>query len=289
MDNLHARKAFSLVELVLVLTIIGILVSLLMVGVQWARESARRMSCLNNLRQIGLAFSNYEAAYRALPRGVGNNGYGPLVAILPYIEQQQLYNGIDLSLHIADNTKAMKTKVALYRCPSTLSPDTARTDYVFNRGTTLDRYRNSPWFFEERIYPRFSQFSRGLSLTALMAETCPNISGQRPGTMLALPKRDILTESDSDAFIYECDSQSWNSPRHPKDNGDIWLGGGVANYYHIFTPNYKSCANGGLDQFSLQTTNSMHTGGANVMFADGHVELFADSTDRTAWMQLGVR
>jgi prepilin-type N-terminal cleavage/methylation domain-containing protein len=105
--NVHG---FTLVELLVVIAIIGVLVGLLLPAVQAAREAARRMSCGNNIRQVGLAFLNYESAYKKFPPGhggpapggtgqdqnvgvgrVGVNRWSGTLMALPYMEQQQLY------------------------------------------------------------------------------------------------------------------------------------------------------------------------------------------------------
>ena len=96
-------SGFTLVELLVVIAIIGVLVSLLLPAVQAAREAARRMQCTNNLKQIGLALHNYESTNKKFPFGKGPSYPGaPVYArwsqhafILPYIEQQNLYNTID--------------------------------------------------------------------------------------------------------------------------------------------------------------------------------------------------
>ncbi len=87
------NRAFTLVELLVVIAIIGMLIALLLPAVQAAREAARRMSCTNNLKQIGIAVHNFHDTNGGLPPA-GNGPYGPsiFVFLYPYIEQQNLYN-----------------------------------------------------------------------------------------------------------------------------------------------------------------------------------------------------
>jgi prepilin-type N-terminal cleavage/methylation domain-containing protein len=111
-----ARNAgFTLVELLVVIAIIGVMVGLLLPAVQSAREAARRMSCGNNMKQIGLALHNYESTYKKFPAGrlslgtlvgAGTGNFRPdpqtknvqgLVSILPFIEQQALYDQFNFS------------------------------------------------------------------------------------------------------------------------------------------------------------------------------------------------
>ena len=87
------RYAFSLVELLVAIALIGILTSLLLPAVQAAREAARRQECANNLRQLPLAAHNFEDAHRHLPAGLDVQHVGPVVHLLPYLEQSAYHEG----------------------------------------------------------------------------------------------------------------------------------------------------------------------------------------------------
>jgi prepilin-type N-terminal cleavage/methylation domain-containing protein len=118
--------AFTLVELLVVIAIIGVLVALLLPAVQSARESARRMSCSNNLRQIGLATQNFHDTYNAFPplRIAGAEGWASyFVLIMPYMEQGTLFNTWDLSRKYAEQTvQARQTQIKAYYCPTRRPP-----------------------------------------------------------------------------------------------------------------------------------------------------------------------
>jgi prepilin-type N-terminal cleavage/methylation domain-containing protein/prepilin-type processing-associated H-X9-DG protein len=89
------HRGFTLVELLVVIAIIGILVGLLLPAVQAAREAARRMSCGNNMKQLGLAVHNFESSTKRMPAGVDVRFNTPLYRLLPYIEQIAVYNLFD--------------------------------------------------------------------------------------------------------------------------------------------------------------------------------------------------
>ena len=142
-------RGFTLVELLVVITIIGILIALLLPAVQAAREAARRMQCSNNLKQIGLALHNYHTAIGCFPPGYisaytapgydasgGYNtgdtgpGWGWGAMILPYLEQGNVWSQIHFNLDIKDpnNAASEPTSLPVFLCPSDGGSTTFKVD-----------------------------------------------------------------------------------------------------------------------------------------------------------------
>ncbi|MEO1617837.1 MAG: DUF1559 domain-containing protein [Planctomycetota bacterium] len=176
------RKAFTLVELLVVIAIIGILVGLLLPAVQAAREAARRMSCSNNFKQIGLAIHNYHSTFKRLPQQMsgpsvdptaggtwGNQQNNPtcqmgnswMIGILPFCEQQGLWEDISNPYNrdgfiwgpfgpapendAGNNYDPWLTEVPMFRCPSDPGrglPARGRTNYAACSG---DAWWSAPW------------------------------------------------------------------------------------------------------------------------------------------------
>ena len=128
-----ARRAFTLVELLVAVAVIGVLVALLLPAVQSAREAARRSQCINNLRQIGIATMHFESVNRRLPKGdwrqrtasTGVDSLGTWISLtLPYLEESNLYGNIDFSrpffeqADIGDSVRPHQVFFNTHICPS---------------------------------------------------------------------------------------------------------------------------------------------------------------------------
>src|SRR5436309_9283227 len=127
------RLGFTLVELLVVIAIIGMLVALLLPAVQFARESARRMQCGNNLKQFGLALHNYEGTFKMLPSTDVPNGFSVHARLLPHMEQSSLQNMLDFTKpaffgpYNAQTpnplfVRAFATPIPIMFCPSDRAP-----------------------------------------------------------------------------------------------------------------------------------------------------------------------
>jgi prepilin-type N-terminal cleavage/methylation domain-containing protein/prepilin-type processing-associated H-X9-DG protein len=141
------KRAFTLIELLVVIAIIAVLIALLLPAVQAAREAARRIQCVNNMKQIGLAIANYESSIGCIVPGyisssvpLGSNGvpgynpdphtndngpgWGWLALLLPHAEQAPLFSAINVNLPtwVADNGTVVLVQISVFNCPSANNP-----------------------------------------------------------------------------------------------------------------------------------------------------------------------
>jgi len=134
--NLRSN-GFTLIELLVVIAIIAVLIALLLPAVQAAREAARRTQCVNNLKQIGLAVHNYLDTWGVIPPGENSGALNPNTAILPFMEQNPIYNAINFNnpnrwIWTDPMTlTAGRTRVASYVCPSEIYSETNNDGYNF--------------------------------------------------------------------------------------------------------------------------------------------------------------
>ncbi len=150
MASSRPRQGFTLIELLVVIAIIGVLIALLLPAVQQAREAARRIQCVNNLKQIGIGMHNYHDTAGALPFGHGPFGWNDWNAqtyLLPYMEQAQVYNSLNFSNGIsgaapgvAQNSTAQRVALVAFECPSDVNRITGvygTINYVANSGSNV--------------------------------------------------------------------------------------------------------------------------------------------------------
>lgn len=192
-----ARRGFTLVELLVVVTIIGILVALLTPAVQAAREAARRMSCGNHLRQLGIAVHHYHeslamlppgALVQQLPDGTLSTSYlGPHARILPFLEQNNVFGAMNISASYGDvvNKEAVGRVIDGFLCPSEVRRGPFAHKTFGNIGGVNYGFCMGDWYvwngltgicpptrsaFGVNLSHRWADFSDGLSNTLLISE-----------------------------------------------------------------------------------------------------------------------
>jgi prepilin-type N-terminal cleavage/methylation domain-containing protein/prepilin-type processing-associated H-X9-DG protein len=192
-----SRPAFTLVELLVVIAIIGVLVALLLPAVQSAREAARRVSCVNNTTQLGVALHSYEFHYESLPAGVTNPD-GPIrnepqgihvswiVKTLPYLEQTALFRHFDQAAgaYADSNSEVRSARIRVLECPSDGMPFTnslntvARSSYVGCHHDTeapIDKDNHGLLFLNSKV--KYSEIYDGSSQTILVGEALTSADG----------------------------------------------------------------------------------------------------------------
>jgi len=177
------RRAFTLVELLVVIAIIGVLVALLLPAVQQAREAARRMQCANHLGQLIIAVNHYEMAHSVYPAGT-IDAKGPilnarlgyhhnwLVQSLPYMEQKNVWNAVDIkqSIYHAKNGPVQKLALPGLNCPSSIGGP-PMTDYAachHDVEASIDVKDNGVFFLNSRV--RYRDITDGSSNTIFLGE-----------------------------------------------------------------------------------------------------------------------
>jgi prepilin-type N-terminal cleavage/methylation domain-containing protein/prepilin-type processing-associated H-X9-DG protein len=279
------RDAFALIELLVVIAIIAVLIALLLPAVQSAREAARRVQCVNNLKQIGLAVHQYHDANNSFPPGqllyMNWHDLSAQLALMPFLEQQPLYsafnqadvymiNGLGPALpSYPPNTTAARIQVPVLLCPSDFSriasPE-GHCNYGGNSGSTPEAadtitWANGPFVAAPlddyrgcRIF-RFQNVRDGLSQTACFSEKVLGIGFQDaydPGipTSTYFEVGGLADVSNTAAYYQMCGAAvQFSTPlvANGPPVGMYWARGYLTDtrYTHIMTPNTQSCEVGG--------------------------------------------
>lgn len=127
----HQRRGVTLVEILIVLAILGGLLVLLLPAVQAARERAREVTCKNNLHQINVALGHFATAYKQIPEPpAANRVSGWTIEILPFLEQQTLYDQVSIGMPLASAASALRARPAILTCPVRRNQDGANADVI---------------------------------------------------------------------------------------------------------------------------------------------------------------
>jgi prepilin-type N-terminal cleavage/methylation domain-containing protein/prepilin-type processing-associated H-X9-DG protein len=312
-----ARSGFTLIEVLVVIAVIGILAGLLLPAVQAAREAARRMSCTNNLKQIGLALANHEGTKGAYPFGVGGIGppgseprWSAVSQLLPFLENENVYNALNFSgipwLHdpaaSASNQTALRTTIAGFLCPSDADrvagkSETAPLSYRACAGTLPRNLsgdvpgpegtgkNTGAFWFQSAVRP--ANVRDGLSTTAFFSERCLG-SSDGPDR-----RSDHYLVGGS---IDECKSVDASHSRLLEPymaSGARWGDGNVlySRYHHILPPQAPSCLLGGTTDYGspvVISATSRHPGGVNLLLGDGSIRFVREGIDPATWRALGT-
>jgi len=302
MQRREPRSAFTLIELLLVIAIIGTLVALLMPAVQAAREAARRTSCANNLKQIGVAIASYESATRVYPPGAVWDRWRPvkqrrrhgsiLVHLLPYLEQQALYDSFDFTKLSIDKavfpgtgTKIGSQVISSYVCPSDeyrgVFQDVAVHNYAASNGPT-EVYDNAscscvhPWKSFE-LAPIDDEKKFAGPFTRLGVNTKPS---------------KIIDGVSKTIFVGEvrvaCSVHA--------QAGWAWTNNGSGYCTTLIPINFDTCDPYAADPCHRPCNwntdvgfKSAHPGGAQFLFGDGAVQFIDETIDHQSYQYLGAK
>lgn len=315
--------AFSLVELLVVIAILGILIALLLPAVQAARESARRVQCVNNLRQLAVASLNHESSTKLLPssgdvayaerrfsgltyqtfRQLQGRQIGWAVYLLPYIEQQALYDQFDLETTIFEQSAdPQSTVIDAFLCPSDSSRNRFFTDEAMtaNKKFAKGNYAAycSPFHTDlQLLFPGaiighgqpLRKVTDGTTNTIAFAEirTRENERDERgawalswtAASLLAFDMHhDSLTAPGNEFIAYAPYADQTQLPNTMGPNADTMrLCDDLPESQLDGMPCLKTQA------YLSAAPRSLHPGGVFVAYLDGHTEFVSDDVDEYAF------
>ena len=339
----NKRAGFTLVELLVVIAIIGILVALLLPAVSAAREAARKMSCSNNLKQIGLAMRTYHNTYNSLPaNGMyfwnrqsnnGQNWHGsshgsPWVRLLPFVEQDPLYNGFNYTItgrrqsNPYRNWSVFETMshshgdmshwnrseiLPIFICPSAnVDPYVHRTNYEIDPaiscyGYSMGAQRSNSWQGVCASYPgnifqtgpsNHGNDGRGFRLSGVFGRGnwAARFRDVSDGESQVIMVGELLPHK-SDHYVngWVHANSTWSLTTAPLNFPVVGVGDPGFSWNRANPPlNPKNCSH-----FKNWSTSngfkSQHKGGAQFVLVDGSVQFLSENIDYITYNRLGDR
>jgi prepilin-type N-terminal cleavage/methylation domain-containing protein/prepilin-type processing-associated H-X9-DG protein len=280
--RVRAAAGFTLVELLVVIGIIGTLVGMLLPAVQRVREAGRRVSCMNNMKQMGLGLTNYEAARRRFPPGadafpIPTNDWGRNHAwssfILPYLEGSEVAAKIDYKLwwnEPGGNDIASDITLPIYVCPSGIERFPGKQDYGGVYG----------WWIPDPDLNGGKSFLEA-EKSGVLVRTAQSVD-EKKVLVPPVAARSITDGLSKTLLVVEAVDRKFEDPQSPDGNTDRSVG--AARWACGF--NAVLLTSRSINDPTIDGFRSLHPGGIQAVYADGHVAFIAESVDANALVAL---
>jgi len=251
------RSGFTIVELIVVVAVVAILVALLLPAVHQARSAARRSSCINNLKQLGLALHNYHDVFGTFPPGwvthdnkaASDRLWGWQVMILPYVDQAPLFNRINFHKKFPKPSELTQTEIETYRCPE----DTA---------DGLNPYRDAH---------ATSNYSGNFGNIALRGSVDPPKKSNGIFYWNSSVRIRSIIDGTSNTFMV--------GERSISSAAGIWVGlRANQNENDAVT----DCSHDSQLNTVVRSFSSPHRGGSHFLFCDGSVQVISEEVESSA-------